>query len=243
MEKQFTDGWRGRIGLVATAPGNATEADFNKFRPEGVAVMTTRIPLSGSTPEGIAQMNHFSASAAGMLSENAFCDVILLSSTAGSFLDGLEADRENAQALSRKCRTKVITSAGCMLKALKATKARNLTLITPSSAALNDIERRFLENAGYRIAAQGGFHLSTPRDILCVSPEEVLHLIAKTDVPEADTILISCSGLHVMEIIDTLEQTRGKRVLASNQFGLWGALRSIGIPDPVPHAGSLLAGF
>lgn len=44
MDKPFTDGWRGRIGLVATAPGNATEADFNRYRPAGVAVLTTRTP-------------------------------------------------------------------------------------------------------------------------------------------------------------------------------------------------------
>ena len=50
MERSFIDGWRGRIGLVATAPGNAAEADFNRYRPEGVAVMTTRTPLTSSTP-------------------------------------------------------------------------------------------------------------------------------------------------------------------------------------------------
>ncbi len=32
--KTFIDGWRGRIGLVATASGNATEAEFNLYRPK-----------------------------------------------------------------------------------------------------------------------------------------------------------------------------------------------------------------
>ncbi len=41
----YVDGWRGRIGLITPAPGNSTEAEFNKFLPEGVAVLTTRIPL------------------------------------------------------------------------------------------------------------------------------------------------------------------------------------------------------
>lgn len=85
MDKPFTDGWRGRIGLVATAPGNATEADFNRYRPAGVAVLTTRTPLTASTPEGIREMNRFVDDAAALLAQNAYCDVVLLSSTGRQF--------------------------------------------------------------------------------------------------------------------------------------------------------------
>ena len=95
--RPFVDGWRGRIGLVATAPGNATEAEFNRYRPEGVAVMTTRTPLTSSTPKGIRAMNRGVEEAAAMLAENAYCDVILLSSTAGSFVEGLQADLAQAR--------------------------------------------------------------------------------------------------------------------------------------------------
>lgn len=237
--KPFTDGYKGRIGLVATAPGNSTEAEFNRFRPEGVAVMTTRTPLKSSTPEGIAQMNQYIDDAARMLAENAFCDVVLLSSTAGSFLDGIEADREHARRLSLETGTSVITSAGCMLDALTALHAHKITLITPSSEALNKVECDFLESAGYEIFSQGGFHLSSPRDILCVSPEEVAQLVQRTVLPDTDAVVISCSGLHVMDIIKTLEHDLGKPVIASNQFGLWGALRRIGFRDRMEGLGSL----
>ncbi|MFR8331837.1 MAG: hypothetical protein ACLU9S_05295 [Oscillospiraceae bacterium] len=71
MDKPFTDGWQGRIGLVATAPGNATEADFNRYRPAGVAVLTTRTPLTASTPEEIREMNRFVDDAAALLAQNA----------------------------------------------------------------------------------------------------------------------------------------------------------------------------
>lgn len=237
--RSFTDGWRGRIGLVATAPGNATEADFNRCRPEGVAVMTTRTPLAASTPEGIRQMNRYTEEAVEMLASNAYCDVILCSSTAGSFVDGLEQDRENATRLSRRHGCIVITSAGCMIRALEAVNAKSVTLVTPSSAALNRIEEEFLSSAGISVKARGGFHLSRPRDILCVKPEEVAALIREIDSPESQAILISCSGLHVMEIVPSLESELGKPVLASNQFGLWGSLRAMGIDDTMPELGRL----
>ncbi|MGI5936354.1 MAG: maleate cis-trans isomerase family protein [Oscillospiraceae bacterium] len=239
MVRPFTYGWRGRIGLVATAPGNATEADFNKYRPEGVAVMTTRTPLTSSTPEGIRQMNRFIEDAALMLARNAYCDVILCSSTAGSFVDGREADEARAEKLSRKSGCKVITSAACMLQALNALGIGSVTLITPSSKELNCLEIAFLESAGIKVTAQGGFHLSSPRDILAVSPMEVAELVRQKDCAESDGILLSCSGLHVMEIIGSLEKELGKPVLASNQFGLWGCLRALGISDKLPGLGIL----
>lgn len=242
MSGRFTDGWLGRIGLVATAPGNATEADFNRYRPEGVAVMTTRTPLTASTPEGIRAMNDHVARAASMLADNAYCGVILLSSTAGSFVEGLDEDRRQCQALSACCGTRVISSAGCMLEALKEVQADSVTLITPSAPALNRLEVEFLGQAGITVAAQGGFQLSSPRDILCISPQEVCQLIRLRDVPQAQAVLISCSGLHVMEVIPQLEAELGKPVLASNQFGLWGCLRALGVKAERPELGQLFCG-
>jgi len=239
MSKPFTDGWRGRIGLVATVPGNATEADFNKYRPNGVAVMTTRIPLTSSTPEGIRQMNKFTEDAVLMLASNAYCDVILCSSTAGSFVDGLSADNARAKQLSIKSGCKVITSASCMLLALQTLDIKTVTLITPSSKELNRLEIAFLEEAGVKVTAQGGFHFSSPRDILSISPDEVTDLVRRVDSAESDGVLISCSGLHVMEIIDPLEKELGKPVLASNQFGLWGCLRALGVYDKLSGIGIL----
>lgn len=239
MNKPFTDGWKGRIGLIATAPGNATEADFNRWRPEGVAVMTTRIPLTGSTPEGIRAMNQSVEAAAAMLAQNAYCDVILCSSTAGSFVDGREADEENRERLSLVYGCKVITSAQCMLQALAAVDARSVTLITPSSPELNRLERAFLESAGIMVFTQAGFHLSSPRDILAVPPAEVTALACQADTPASDAVLISCSGLHVMEQVEPLEEKLGKPVLTSNQFGLWGSLRALGIRDHIPGLGIL----
>lgn len=239
MDRPFTDGWNGRVGLVATAPGNATEADFNRWRPEGVAVMTTRTPLTSSTPEGIREMNRSVEAAVAMLAKNAYCDVILCSSTAGSFVDGRKADLENMARLSQTYGCKVITSAECMLQALAAVGARSVTLVTPSSPELNQLERAFLEESGITVSAQAGFHLSSPRDILAVPPAQAAAMACRADSSASDAILLSCSGLHVMEQIEPLEETLGKPVLASNQFGLWGCLRALGIQDKIPGLGTL----
>lgn len=238
-QSTFTDGWRGRIGLVATAPGNSTEAEFNRYRPDGVAILTTRTPLISSTVEGIRQMNTYIEDAALMLAQNSYCDVVLLSSTAGSFVEGPAYDEEQSQRLSKLTGKKVITSCQCMLKALSVIHASSVTLISPSSPELNEAEKNYLFKCGIKVSAENGFLLDDPRDILCISPEDVYALVRATDSPASEAVLISCSGLHVMPIIEALERDLGKPVLTSNQFGLWGALQTLGIKERLTGIGSL----
>ena len=90
----YVDGQRGRIGLITPAPGSSTEWEFNHYKPEGVAVLTTRVPLFGISYEGIAHMTEYVDQAAEMLARSSVVDLILFSCTAGSFLEGGDYDRQ-----------------------------------------------------------------------------------------------------------------------------------------------------
>jgi maleate isomerase len=237
--KTFTDGWKGRIGLVATAPGNSTEAEFNRYRPNGVAVLTTRTPLAESTSAGIQKMNSYVEDAAVMLAKNAYADVVLLSSTAGSFVNGREYELQETKRLEILTGTKVITSTGCLLRALEIFDISRITLITPSSQSLNDAETDYLTECGIEVVALGGFLYKDPQDIMSATPQDIYSLIRRTDNDSSQAIVVSCSGLHAMDIIDELEANMRKPVLTSNQFGLWGALRTIGVNEKIEGIGML----
>lgn len=85
---------------------------------------------------------------------------------------------------------------------------------------LNQLERRYLEESGLSAAAEVGFGYASPQDVLSIPPAEVEHLVRRSDVPQADAVLISCSGLHVIDRIRAMEESLGKPVLTSNQVGL-----------------------
>ena len=172
-----------------------------------------------------------------MQAGNAYCDVVLCSSTAGSFLDGRLADGERAARLSRETGCRVITSAQCMLAALTALDVRRVTLITPSSRELNEVECAFLNDAGIDVVSQGGFYLKSPREILCTSPEEVAALVRQADRSQSEGVLISCSGLHVMELIPRLEEELGETGPGQQ------SIRPVGMPaDPAPANGDIGSG-
>jgi len=53
-------------------------------------------------------------------------------------------------------------------------------------------------------------------------------------------LFISCTNFRAIEVIGLLERETEKPVVTSNQAGLWCALRSLGITDPLAGYGRLL---
>src|SRR5438046_183296 len=80
---------------------------------------------------------------------------------------------------------------------------------------------------------------------LDVLPDAVraIALGREADVPSADAILISATGLPTVGIVERLERDLGKPVVTSQTATLWYALRALGVTDPVRGYGRLLTGL
>jgi len=237
------DGWRGRIGLITPAPGSSTELEFNTHKPDGVAVLTTRVPLFGISYEGIDKMTKYVDEAAQMLAQSSVVDLVLFSCTAGSFLKGQGYDQELITHLEKLTGKLVTTTSTCILEAMKLMGISSLNIVTPYSAEVNERERIFFEDAGIKVTGVTGALLDQSQNVPKVPAGDMYRYAVKTDTPEADAVLISCTGLHVAEIIDALECDLKKPVLTSNQCGLWGSLRKLGINEALPGLGTLCRNY
>lgn len=235
----YVDGWRGRIGLITPAPGSSTELEFNRYKPEGVAVLTTRVPLFGISVAGLQEMNRYIDAAAKMLADSAKVDLLLFSCTAGSFLEGKDFDRKLIGHLEELTGLKTTTTSTCVQEAIRALGLHAMTVVTPYSQEVNDLELRFLEGIGVTVTAMGGALLDKSQDTPRVTAEMMADFVRQYDSPAADGVFISCTGLHVDGLIRPLEEELGKPVLTSNQCGLWGALRGLGLSDTVDSLGTL----
>ena len=71
-----------------------------------------------------------------------------------------------------------------------------------------------------------------PMLIPLIELEEIYHFAAAHTDPHADTLLISCCGLNIMEIIDQLENRLGIPVINSNQCTLWAIGKYFGAHGP-----------
>ena len=240
---QFTyvDGKRGRIGLITPAPGSSTEWEFNHYKPEDVAVLTTRVPLFGISYAGIVEMMTYVDQAAKMLADSSVVDLILFSCTAGSFLEGGQYDEQLADHLQELTGIPCTTTSSCVRKALSVLGIRRLHVVTPYSASVNDLEKAFLESNGITVLSISGALLDRSQNTPKIPAEIMAGYAREADTSDADAMFISCTGLHVDSLIVPLEKELGKPVITSNQCGLWGALRMLGIKDRIPELGTLFS--
>ena len=118
--------------------------------------------------------------------------------------------------------------------------ATSLTVATPYLDELNAIERWFLEESGFRVAAIAGLGCATDPEIGRLDPPDAIALVERVDSPDADAIFISCTSFHCLPVVESLERAHGKPVVTSNLAGAWAALRRIGVEDALTGYGQLL---
>ena len=236
-------GKRGRIGLVSLATDLTVQPEIARIVPEGIAVYAAPItlPRGEVTPESLAEMtaNDELERAAEKL-RWAEVDVILFACTSGSFIHGLGWDRELIARIEAASGTPATTTSTTVIKALGAVGASKVTLCTPYTDDINTIEADYFGANGFPVVSQSGLGLELDRDIARLEPEDAEAQVARTDISEADALFISCTDYHVLDAIDRIEARQGKPVVTSNQAGAWGALRMIGVGEPISGAGRLL---
>ncbi|MCL2493205.1 MAG: Asp/Glu racemase [Clostridiales bacterium] len=237
--KTFIDGWRGRIGLITPSPGSSTEQEFNRYAPEGVAVLTTRIPLFGISYEGINKMRSYINDAALMLAESSEVDVIIFSCTAGSFMDGSEYDKKIIDQLEALTKKPVTTTSTCVLEAMRELNIKSVNIVTPYSDEINKLECAFFEGCGIKVTGISGSLLKVAQDVPKIPAGDMYRYAIASDSPEADATFVSCTGLHVLGILEKLENDLKKPAFSSNQCGLWGSLRKLNVHDKIPGLGIL----
>ena len=73
-----------------------------------------------------------------------------------------------------------------------------------------------------------------------LSPDAVFDLGRKADHADAEVVVLSCTDMRSVEIIDRLEGELGKPVITSNQAMVFDALQKLKIPEPFSGFGKLL---
>ena len=231
-------GWRGKIGLIYPAPGTAGETEFHMMAPEGVAILTTRMPLEKTDAEGLIKMGSYTEQAASLLAL-AKPDVIAFCCTTGSLVKGMGYDKEIIDRIENHVGIAAITTATAVVDSLNALKVKRIAVATPYPDELNQRERAFLEDSGFEITAIKGLGVLDPQKMQNVRHEEMYQLVKEIFTEDADAIFISCTGISVIDIIEPLEEDLKRPVITSNQATMWAALRKINVGEIVDGLGTL----
>jgi arylmalonate decarboxylase len=235
-------GRAGRIGLAVLDIDLCIEPDLRRVLPDGVEIHAARVIYPHEvTPEAMTEATRGLDQAVRSLTA-VQPKAIVWSCTSGSFYDGVEGNERLLKQLASAANgIPVATASGAVVAAMKALGIRRPAVGTPYSPEVNGLLHRFLQQSGFDPFPVEGYFDRLVDDITlqAVEPREVAEFARRIDRPEADAVVISCTGLPTSPIVADLERELGKPVLSSNLSILWQALTLGGIAGRPRDCGRL----
>jgi maleate isomerase len=212
-------GVRGRLGVIQPAPGLMLEAEWSLLMPPGVAFPVTRLALHGGTPADYADMESRAPEAAVILA-NAQADVIGYACGIGSLYRGPEAERRLMARLSQAAGgIPVLGMAAAALAAAGRLGARRITLLTPYTAAVNQLVQAYVEASGLVVAGIHALPVASAIEAVTLRPEQTIQaaVAAVAETPGSDLLWIPCSNVRAIDLCEPIRQRTGRPCISSNQ--------------------------
>lgn len=227
-----------RLGVIVPSVNTVLEPDLLRPMVPGIAFHFTRVLNSEDTEEQLAGMRAESGRAAWLLSHTG-ARAIAFGCTSGSFLEGMNYDRQVVQTMEAEAHVRCVTTSGCVLDALRTLGARRIHLFTPYEEWLTRRAEAFLAESGFDVVG-ASFQGHSARAMAEETPDAIVGWCRRELDRRADAIFISCTNFRAMETVDELETRTGIPVVTSNQATFWGLLRAGGITARVERLGRLL---
>jgi maleate isomerase len=229
-------GTRARVGQLYPS-GGLCDYELQLMAPEGVQVVTTRMPFRATgVADDLALVEGLEDHAS--LLADAEVDLIAFNCTAASLLVGPQEVRRRVETATG---IPVVTTIEAVVAALDVLGARRIVLVNPYPAEVERHEVEHLSGLGIEVLATAGPECATPVEQGSISPGTWVQVFEGLETDDADAVLLSCAGTRTAEVLEDLEEACGRPVVTSNQALLRLVLVSLGLEPVSPGHGTLLA--
>lgn len=170
---------------------------------------------------------------------------VLYGCTSATLTHGREFDQELALRISKESagygvEPVCITAAAALMEAIKSLQATRVGFASPYLGEINDEAVEFMKSEGIETVAVAdiGRELDNYGQSE-LTPDEVFELALRVNQPDVEAIVLSCTDMRSVEIIERLEMATGKPVVTSNQAMIYTMCRSLNYPFPDGFGGRL----
>ncbi len=229
------------LGLIA--PVEATvPPEAATLYPSGVRFEALSVGLQTMTPEGYDRVLERIAPTAEALAR-AGADAIVLMGTSLSFYRGASFNRELTRRIRVASGRPAITMSTAVCDGLRAFRARRLAVATAYDADVNRRLQSFLHEEGFDVRVIRGLGVERVEDIKSVTRAGLMRFSTEVfqSADRAEALLISCGGLHTLDLLAPLEARCGVPVVSSLPHALRAGVRLLGLSGRVEGYGRLLA--
>ncbi|MEM7210090.1 MAG: hypothetical protein AAF434_19875 [Pseudomonadota bacterium] len=223
----------GIIGVMTPAMNTVVQPELELLRPIGVTNQMQRFRLGGDNVS-----DDLLDEAEKLMDCNPIALCVGLTTDAAP--GGVAKLINRTQELAEKLGIPVCNASTADHAALNEIGAKNIAVVTPFNAEVDQTVKQQVEEAGFNVVAIQGTQAPSLPAICETSLDEIRAVFAAVAASECDAILQVGTALPVVSLIDELEQIHGKPIVACNAAVYWQTLRAAGISDKVKGFGRLL---
>ena len=236
---------RARLGILVPFTNSNLEPDMGLLRPDGVSLHFAR--MGGYDEDEIPDEFQMQSLGAADLDEPLHLlsgvkpDVVIYGCTSATLTHGPSFDRALAESIKSSSGAGTVTAAGALVNALKFLGVSKIGFASPYVPAINDLAVDFLAEMGVETVARS--EVAETLDNAgqgALDPDTVFELVARADHPEAEALVLSCTDMRSVEILERLEAAVGKPVVSSNQAMMFQALQLLSFDEAIAGYGELL---
>ena len=208
---------------------------------------SSRAPMKTVAKDELTAMNGHMARCAQELTD-ARMDVIASACLVAVMCQGPGYHRETEQSLREVCHedapdTAIVTSAGALIEALKALRAKKVAVITPYMKNLTALVTGYIENEGIEVLDAISLEIPNNLDVGARDPLALVNTVKDLSITNADAVVLSaCVQMPSLPALDIVQQTLDVPVLSTAAATVFQILRALKLPTEVPQAGDLLSG-
>lgn len=226
-----------KIGVLVPFTNTNLEPDMMAMCPVGTTVHFARLggydidEIPGK--DQMAGLGASDISVALQLIAGVRPAAVLYGCTSATLTQGPAFDRSLADRIKQSSDAHSVTAAGSLVAALRVLDARRVGFASPYVGEVNDLAVKFLATEGVEVAkiADIGRELGNYGQGE-LTPVEILELASRADANDLDALVLSCTDMRSVEIIEQMEDRAGKPVVTSNQAMMFCAMQSLGLtPD------------